>query len=321
MDNLTHTLVGAALAETGLKRRSGLATATLMIAANLPDLDVLAIPLGENLTFRRGWTHGPVGLLLLPPLLALALVGWDRWQRHRDTRPPARAPVRPVALLLLAWLGALTHPFLDWLNSYGIRLLMPFSHTWYYGDALFIIDPWIWLALGGGIWLARRRGRGVGDPALPAQRPARVALLAVGAYVALMIVGSRAAERAALRVFSAGGGAPVERMMAGPAALDPLRRDLIFDTGEEYHTGVLRWRPTASVRLDPDPLPKGMDQPEVRRALERQEVRDFLYWSRFPYFTVEPLPGGAAEVQAADVRFQHRGRAGWARVRVTVDTD
>ena len=45
----------------------------------------------------------------------------------------------------------LTHPVLDWLNNYGIRLLMPFSPRWFYGDAVFIIDPWLWLALGGAL--------------------------------------------------------------------------------------------------------------------------------------------------------------------------
>ena len=24
---------------------------------------------------------------------------------------------------------------------------MPFDHRWFYGDAMFIIDPWLWLAL------------------------------------------------------------------------------------------------------------------------------------------------------------------------------
>jgi hypothetical protein len=42
MENLTHTFVGAALAECGLKRVTPLATTTLLIAANLPDIDVVS---------------------------------------------------------------------------------------------------------------------------------------------------------------------------------------------------------------------------------------------------------------------------------------
>ena len=34
---------------------------------------------------------------------------------------------------------------------------MPFSSRWFYGDTLFIIDVWLWLILGLGIYAARRR--------------------------------------------------------------------------------------------------------------------------------------------------------------------
>ena len=163
MDNLTHTLVGAALAQTGLKRRTGLAAATLMIAANLPDLDALGLAFGHNLAWRRGWTHGPIGLAVLPILLAAAMLAFDRWQQRRGRRPAARVPVRFGWLVALAYLGTLSHPFLDLLNTYGVRLLMPFSERWYYGDTLFIIDVWLWIALGLGVWLSRRRER-KGDP-------------------------------------------------------------------------------------------------------------------------------------------------------------
>src|SRR5688572_20546197 len=39
MDNVCHTLVGAALGEAGLKQRTRYGNVTLMIAANLPDID------------------------------------------------------------------------------------------------------------------------------------------------------------------------------------------------------------------------------------------------------------------------------------------
>jgi len=71
--------------------------------------------------------------------------------------------MRPVTLLGIAFLGVWSHPLLDWLNTYGIRLLMPFNDTWFYGDTLFIIDPWFWLLAGAGVVLARSESwRGIG---------------------------------------------------------------------------------------------------------------------------------------------------------------
>ena len=34
---------------------------------------------------------------------------------------------------------------------------MPFDGRWFYGDALFIIDPWVWLVLGGSLFLMHAR--------------------------------------------------------------------------------------------------------------------------------------------------------------------
>lgn len=147
--------MGAALARTGLDRRTPLATATLVVAANAPDVDVLSYLHGpyHALAFRRGITHGVPAHLLLPFAVAGAVLAWDRWVRRR--RDPSLAPVRPGPVLLLSFLGVLTHPVLDWLNVYGMRWWLPFSGTWSYGDTLFIIDPWLWLLLGGATALAR----------------------------------------------------------------------------------------------------------------------------------------------------------------------
>ena len=76
MDNLAHTLVGAALARAGLDRVSPLATPTLVIGANLPDLDVLAGFSGglSYLDYHRGITHSVIGLVCQAPLLAGAML-------------------------------------------------------------------------------------------------------------------------------------------------------------------------------------------------------------------------------------------------------
>src|SRR5437764_14496099 len=98
MDNLCHTLVGAALAEAGLTRRTRYGSATLIIASNLPDIDVLVFATSTpSVAFRRGWTHGILADVLLPPMLTgiiLLILSWPGNARAGS----AGLPVRPGEL-------------------------------------------------------------------------------------------------------------------------------------------------------------------------------------------------------------------------------
>lgn len=184
MDNLTHSLVGALIGQAGLKRRTGLAMPALIVGANLPDVDAacfLWLDGVQHLAFRRGITHGPIAWVVLPLLLAGLLYGFDRWQAKRGTRPEGRLPVRFGWLYGLSFIACLSHPALDWLNSYGIRLLEPFSNRWFYGDVLFIIDVWLWALLGFATWFSLRRERRGGEW----RRPARIAIAVALVYVGL----------------------------------------------------------------------------------------------------------------------------------------
>jgi inner membrane protein len=159
LDPVAHTFTGAALAAAGLRRATPLATAALLIGANAPDVDVLASFGGEfdAIAFRRGWTHGVLALAVWPFVLTGLLLLWDRFVRQ--PRTPNVQPARAGPLLALTSLAVLTHPALDWLNNYGVRWLMPFDGRWFYGDALFIIDPWVWLTLGGVLFLKHSGSR------------------------------------------------------------------------------------------------------------------------------------------------------------------
>ena len=72
MENLAHTLVGAALARAGLDRLSPLAMSTALLAANLPDIDVVAgvdhIFVGH--TKRTAQTAAPLAARLNVPVEA-----------------------------------------------------------------------------------------------------------------------------------------------------------------------------------------------------------------------------------------------------------
>jgi inner membrane protein len=312
MDNITHTLVGLALADSGLKRRSRLGTAALLIGANLPDVDALVYFLGRGgaagLAFRRGWTHGVLAMALLPVALTAGLLAWDRIVRGAGRAEP-ESELRPGALLLLAGFGVWSHPLLDLLNTYGVRLLMPFSGRWFYGDALFILDPWVWLALVAGIAIGRARGP---DPSR-AGRPARVALLLCAGYALAMAVSSRVAQGIVERQAGPGG---VRRTLVAPVFATPFRREVIRDLGDRYEIGslVLGSRPKYT-RLEVRLI--GAGEPGVRAASATPEGRRFLIWSRFPEF-VSTRQGDSIRVAMSDARYAEPGGGSWAGVSVTV---
>lgn len=155
MENFSHTLLGLSLAKAGLERVTPLATTALIISSNLPDIDNVAWLFGgtvSNLEHHRGFTHAFLGIGVLAVALTVVLTFLDR--RFRLHGDPFRRPLRPSRIFLLACLGGLGHVFMDFTNVYGVRPLMPFSRQWFYGDLVFVVDPWIWLILGSGVvWL------------------------------------------------------------------------------------------------------------------------------------------------------------------------
>lgn len=285
MDNLTHSMAGALLAQMGLKKFSGRATSTLVIAANLPDIDAIASVLGtESLAIRRGLTHGPLAMLLLPILLTGLVLLWNRWR-------PADQPVRPGPLLLLAFIGTLSHPALDWMNSYGVRLLEPFSSRWYAGDTLFIVDVWIWAALiGGFIWSRRREKRG-GDW----RRPAWLGFAAISAYIfANGLITGRAEAHTHQEV--ARRGTPATLVVANPRPLTFWKRRMLWRNAAVHGAGD--YDLFAGADLAPVVAPNRLDHPALAAAGRRPDVRAFLFWSRMPYVGEEN-----GEIVLKDQRF------------------
>ena len=148
MENITHSLLGATLAEAFLPRSATPRQRTLfyvtgIIAANLPDADLLYTritppPLGY-LLHHRGHTHTIAGVVVLAALIGVVTL-----------LPSLRASVQlngpRYGLLVLAALAS--HLIADSWNSYGVHALWPFSAKWYYGDAIFIAEPWLWALLG-----------------------------------------------------------------------------------------------------------------------------------------------------------------------------
>lgn len=292
MDNICHTLVGVAASRAGLNTKTALATSTLAISANLPDIDVLAFATSvPAVAIRRGLTHGVVAQALLPLGFAAVMYVIGR-RRNRG--------VSLGWLMVLSYFGVLSHVFLDFLNSYGVRLLSPLSNRWFYGDAVFIIDPWLWLMLGAGTFAAGKTRRW----------PARAGLTLATVYIAAMLVSARGARSIVEDRWVETMGAPPPKLMVGPAPFNPLRKTIIVDAGDSYVRGEFAWYPR-NIRFDPRRLPKNDRSPLVDRA--RAQEPDFdalLVWARFPYWRFTEEDGGI-RVDLFDVRFP-QGQRGFS---------
>ena len=302
MDNLCHTLVGAALAEAGLRKKTALGSATLMIAANLPDIDVLAIPLGHSLGFRRGITHGVPALIVLPFVLTAVMIGWQRWRKPDAVPPSARW------LLILSFAGVLTHPFLDWMNTYGMRWLMPISGRWWYADTLFIVDPWIWLALGAGVWVARRRRT---------PHPARGALVFVAVYIAAMGMLATMSQ-GSVRAHLARQGVSADTVVVEPVVANPFDRRVIYHWEGTYRLATY----DVLKRTLSDPwftIPINDRHPAVSLANQTARGREYHSWARLPFYVIEES-NDTAWVTIADARYTLDGRSSWASTRIAVPT-
>jgi inner membrane protein len=308
MDNLCHTLAGAALGDAGLKRRTARGMATLLIASNIPDVDVLVFVTDTlPVSFRRGWTHGVLAMAVLPAALAGLMLLVDRLRPGKE-----RANVR--GLLLLSYVATWLHVFMDFLNTYGVRLLMPFSERWFYGDALYIVDPILYVLLGGGILIGRWRARRGREP----KRPARMALALAGTYVALMLA-SNAWARAEVREGLARAGLPRDtRFMVSPVFGNPFRREVVIDVGSRYEKGFLWFEPAPHFRPAGYGVDVNAEHPLAQQAASTERGRAYLRWSRFPFYVVQVGPGGQARVQLNDYRYAGPGgRDTW--LATTVD--
>lgn len=302
MDNITHTLVGAALAETGLKKRTALGAATLMIGANFPDVDVAGLLFPNSIDFRRGITHGIPALLVLPFVLAWMMTLYDR--RVRLRRNPAAVPASFRELTMLSAIAIWTHPTLDFMNSYGMRWLMPMVNEWYYADGLFIVDPWIMLAMVSAVVLSRRRKWTL---------PARAALIGIAAYAMANLWVTSLGRAVVLRERN-----PGVPFMVAPAALIPWNREVIvpaYDArrGDFYQFG--RYSPLGGLEWSGDILLVGSADPAAAKARHAPEAQGFLNWSRFPFYRVEHGPSGTL-VRIADARYVGETGRGWASVVV-----
>lgn len=150
------------------------ASLVALIAANLPDLDILLYALGRDVGTweHRGFTHSVLGW----PMLALAGAGTSfRWLRTGSFGDH----------LKLWGVAVASHALMDVPTTWGTQLLWPNDKR--FGlELIFIVDPMFWIVLGLVPWLLRRWGSG-------AARAAAAGILALAAWFGVAAVAKVAA--------------------------------------------------------------------------------------------------------------------------------
>ncbi len=299
MDNLTHTLTGIVLARAGLNRRVPRASWLLVLASNAPDLDIVA-GLNGSLAYlhhHRGWTHA----LAFAPIVALAPLPIWAWLNRKD-KPGAR---QLFAAWLIAIAGVIAHHLMDWLNVYGIRLLLPFRPDWLRLDLVYVVDLWVWLILLMAMAvpaLSRLVYGEIGAKAGSGRGSAWFAIVLLACYFGLRWeTHDRAVKQLDSRLY--GGYQPL-KVAATPGPLNPLRWTGLVETQRAWHmVDVDLMRP-----FDPESgeiffRPGNTDEIAVVR--KTATAQRFLSFAQWPVWRVVPAPAGqgAIEVYIHDIRF------------------
>jgi inner membrane protein len=294
MDNVTHSLVGLMLG-----RVSGRNAAMMVVAANLPDADIISWAGGPltYIEYHRGIAHSLLALPLMA-LIPMLLFRSRSWQSY-----------------MACAAGVLSHLLLDWTNTYGIRMLLPFSGRWLHLDVTDVVDPWIWL-----VFLVA-----VGAPALAGLVSSEIgAKKSSGAkrgwaWVALVFLlayegGRVAAHQRTLAVMGARlyNGKQATRLSAIPNRWSPFKWRGVAE-GDGYVVDV---PVDLNAEFDPSDGRSDYTSPANEAALRTRPFEVFSRFDQLPFWKVEKLADDTTEVQLIDLRFGTPEKPGFAATAI-----
>jgi inner membrane protein len=295
MDNLTHSLVGFMLARAGLEKTTPHGTAMMVLAANAPDIDAIFWFSGTQtyLQWHRSYPHAialtPL-VALLPMLLARVRFSWPSF--------------------LASLIGVFSHLLLDWTNSYGIPLALPFSWHRFHLDTVYLFDAWITaILLGAVIAMALSRRMQIGPRRNWAWAALAGLLIVEGVRVAAH---ARAIDVMSTRLYQ---GAPPKRVAALSGALNPLVwRGVVEGPGFVTILPVNVVNGPGAEKLYPIVAPI----PAMDAALRTRPFQVFSRWSQLPFWKITPVAEGL-RVDLIDLRFGDPDHPGFASVSAIVD--
>lgn len=315
MEPITHFLTGAVLGRAGFNRKTALATATMTLAAEAPDLDVFWGFKGPVYGFahHRGFTHSFIGLILVSAVVTgfMYLV----WRlRGRRTNIPGLPP-RWRLLFLFAYIAGLSHILLDYTNNYGLRPFWPFSEKWYSWDIVFIFEPALYVILICGLVLPMIFSR---HQPVPRGRWAAVtALLCVaGLYIARDHEHRNAIHSLAAKQFES---ATPLRVSAYPFYWHLYSWYGVAETKDFFATARMDSR-TGALSSEVTYFPKPPETAVTLAAKRSGLGRVYLDWAQYPLVT-QTSSGDHSTVEFVDLRFAYQRFGGRIPLSATVELD
>jgi inner membrane protein len=309
LEPITHFLTGACLGRAFFNRKTALATATVTLAAEAPDLDVLANFRGPVFGFahHRGFTHSFLGLIITSAVVVgFMYLVWVI--RGRQNNKYGLAP-RWGLLFLFAYIAGLTHILLDFTNNYGVRPFWPFSEQWYSWDIVFIVDPYILALLVIGLvapaFLALvDSDMGVRRKTPPGRWGAMFALFLILVFWGVRDFQHRRAVNS-LQARTYESEAPL-RASAYPMWWTPFQWVGVVETQRAYANMTVD---SSNSDVDPDASMQVHYKPEetpITLAAKQSYLgRVYLDWAKYPITETEPLDSGYL-VRFHDERFNYR---------------
>jgi inner membrane protein len=311
-------LTGACVSRAGLNRKTALATLTLTLAFEAPDIDSAIYFWGgiTGLQHHRGITHSLIGAPFMAAGVTALVYGIHRWRSSRqkaDVQGPASGTLPRLLpnwklLYVYALLGSLLHLFQDFTNNYGIRPFAPFNEKWYAWDIVFIVDPIMLAAMLlalvlPGLMALVTEEIGSKKPQFRGRGAAILALLCLAAVILVRGIEHRRAVTALnSRIYR--NEEPV-RASAFPQPINPLSWNGVVETQDFFYmapvdsgSGDVDPQNMAVVRFKPEETP-------VTLAAKKSRLGQvYLDWARYPLVTTEKLEGGRYQVEFEDLRFE-----------------
>ena len=287
-------MTGACLGRAGLNRKTALATLTLTLAAEAPDLDVLGRFRGPAFGFahHRGFTHSFLGVAICA-VVVVAFVHLVWRLRGRRTKDP-NLPPRWGLLYLYACLAGLSHILLDFTNNYGVRPFWPFSEKWYSWDIVFIVEPVMLVLLILGLVVPALFALVDKEIGVRHRGPrGRVAASVALAGVVLLWAVRDYEHRRAVNALQARTYEQVDplRAAAYPTWINPFRWYGVVETPAFFALAAVN-----SLGPEVDPTSeleiryKPEENPVTLAAKQSYLGRVFLDWAQYPITEIETLP-------------------------------